>query len=477
MQWINALLFGLLISFSASSSNQLPDIGTAGVVALSIDQEVRYGDAYMRVIRSSLPLLYDPVLNEYISALGHKLVSNTKSVKTSFNFFLIRNNEINAAAFLGGNVKIHTGLFLYANNESELASVIAHEIIHVTQRHLARTMEEQIKGQSMTIAGLVGALLVGIANPLAGIAVLQGTLAVNMQSSINYTRSNEFEADRLGMTTLAESGFNPEDMGNFFGKLAEKYRFASTPPQMLLTHPLPDTRVAEARARARNYPHRYYPPSLLFGLAQSRIIVRYSGNSANSSLQLFESQLKNKNYKLKAASLYGKALALLELGQVKSAQQIILPLAKKYPDNLFFLDTLTDIDLALKQTDRAIKRLKQYSNSFINNSVVTINLAALYSSQGQHEQSAKLLDHFVRQKPNSMLAWTMLVSEYKALGKVWQMQAASAEVFALKAQYQRALDELNNAMSSVEGRLPKARIEARLAQIHQEKAQFESLQQ
>jgi len=477
LQWIKALLFGLLLSFPAISSNQLPDIGTAGVLALPLEQEIRYGKAYMKIIRASLPILYDPVLNEYTSALGNKLVSNADSVKTPFNFFLIQDNEINAAAFLGGNVKIHTGLFLYASNESELASVIAHEIVHVTQRHLARSMEEQIKDSTMTYAGIVGAILVGLANPLAGIAVLQGALAVNMQASINYTRSNEFEADRIGMSILVNAGYNPEGMGTFFGKLAEKYRFASTPPQMLLTHPLPDTRVAEARARASHYSHRYYPPSLLFGLAKSRILVRYSGQSAASALQLFENQLTRKNYQLKTAALYGKALALLELKRTKEALKIISPLAKEHPDNLFFLDTLTDIDMALNQSDRAIKRLEHYANSFINNSVVIINLANIYNTQKKYNQAAKLLDLFVRKQPANVLAWSMLSDSYKNLGDIGQMHAAKAEIFILKADYQRAIDEFNSSLAALSIGSAKARIEARLVQVNQEKVLFESLQE
>lgn len=477
MQWIKALLLGLFLTFSTSASNQLPDIGTAGVSALPIDLEIQYGKAYMKVIRATVPMLYDPVLNEYISSLGNKLVSHANSVKTPFHFFLIQSNEINAAAFLGGNVKVHTGLFLYANNESELASVIAHEIVHVTQRHLARSMEEQVKDQSLTYAGLIGAILLGLANPLAGIAVAQGTVAANMQSSINYTRSNEFEADRIGMGILANAGFNPEAMGRFFGKLADKYRFATTPPQMLMTHPLPDTRVTEARARAKQFPHRYYAPSLDFGLAQSRIIVRHSGKRPDSTLQLFENQLKNRTYKLKAAALYGKALALLELGKAEQAETIINHLAKKKPNNLFYIDAQTDIDLALKQEEKAIKRLQQVSKTFINNSVVIINLANIYSKQQKYHEATKLLDLFVRKHPQNMLAWLMLNDAYKLNGDIWQMHASKAEIFILKADYQRAIEEINSALSAASSISTRARLQARLTQVNQEKQLFDALQQ
>ncbi|WP_375781621.1 M48 family metalloprotease, partial [Aeromonas enteropelogenes] len=163
-------------TFHAQANNQLPDIGTAGVSALPIEQEVRYGNAFMRFARAGLPIIDDPVLNQYIDDLGQRLLSNADGVRFPFTFFLINDPSINAAAFLGGRVKVHTGLFLYADNESELASVLAHEITHVTQRHIARYMEAQASSSAMTLAGLVGSIALAVINPTAGIAALQTTL-------------------------------------------------------------------------------------------------------------------------------------------------------------------------------------------------------------------------------------------------------------------------------------------------------------
>ena len=155
-------------SISYANNNDLPDIGTVAGSTLTIDQELIYGDAYMRMLRGSKPIISDPVVNEYIDSLGHKLVANSDDVKTPFTFFMIRDRNINAFAFFGGYVALHSGLFLHANTESELASVMAHEIAHVTQRHLARSMEDQAKRTPATIATLAGSLLLAIAAPEAG---------------------------------------------------------------------------------------------------------------------------------------------------------------------------------------------------------------------------------------------------------------------------------------------------------------------
>lgn len=256
-----------------TNSLELPDIGTAAGGTLTIDQELIYGDAYMRIIRSSQPIVNDPVLNLYIDTLGHRLVANANDVKTPFQFFMIRDRNINAFAFFGGYVALHSGLFLHAQSESELASVLAHEIAHVTQRHLARSMEDQARRSPATIAALAASVLLAIAAPEAGIAALTATTAGNMQSQINYTRSNEKEADRFGINTLAKAGFDVNAMPRFFGRLADEYRYASTPPPMLLTHPLPEDRITDSRARARSYPPLKLAPSLDYHLARARIVA------------------------------------------------------------------------------------------------------------------------------------------------------------------------------------------------------------
>lgn len=280
-----ALLFTLGIaaatSFNASAidnqnnKNKLPDIGISGYSVLSTDKELQIGKAMMRQLRASQPLIQDPVLIEYINHLGNSLVKNAQGVNYAFEFFLINNNELNAFAFFGGHVGIHSGLITTADTESELASVIAHEISHVTQRHLARRLESQSQTQGLTMAAMLSSVLITLVNPTVGIAALSASMAVTQQASINYTRGNEKEADRVGIALLATSNFDPQGAASFFSKMSTKYRYASKPPAMLLTHPLPESRIADARQRALNYPARPLPPSLGFELTKARLKARY----------------------------------------------------------------------------------------------------------------------------------------------------------------------------------------------------------
>lgn len=474
---LTSALLAMLSVHSAYAINesQLPDIGTAGVSALSIDREILYGNAFMRIARAQLPIIDDPVLNEYLDDLGQRLVSRASDVRFPFTFFLVKDDTINAAAFLGGKVKVHSGLFLNAATESELASVLAHEISHVTQRHIARYMEAQTRQTPVTIAGLVGSVALAILNPTVGIAALQTTMGLQVQSAINYTRDNEYEADRIGMKLLYDAGFEPMGMATFFQKLAANYRYATKPPEMLLTHPLPETRIAEARSRAANFPRQSPHNEADFLFAKARIQVRFSQETPDGMLSYFEHQISRTGKQNHL--LYGKALALLALNRTPDAAVIINDLAQRFPDDLFILDTQTDIDMASQRYGQAIQRLESQQARLPDNGVVIFNLASCYMQQNQLPKAAKLLDLYVRNHPDSDLGWRTLVDVYQQAGDETNLHLAYAESKALSGDYMRAMDELNLARATSSDKLALARIDARLVQLEEAKRLDESLRQ
>ena len=229
---IAALTVSQAMPAFADSADTLPDMGTSAGSTLSIGQEMQMGDFYVRQLRGSAPLINDPLLVQYINGLGMRLVAHADSVKTPFHFYLINNDEINAFAFFGGNVVLHSALFRYSDNESQLASVMAHEISHVTQRHLARAMEDQKRTAPLTWVGALGSILLAMASPQAGMAALTGTLAGTRQGMISFTQQNEQEADRIGIQVLQRSGFDPQAMPTFLEKLLDQARYSSRPPEI-----------------------------------------------------------------------------------------------------------------------------------------------------------------------------------------------------------------------------------------------------
>jgi predicted Zn-dependent protease len=220
---IAALTVGQVMPAFADSADTLPDMGTSAGSTLSIGQEMQMGDYYVRQLRGSAPLINDPLLVQYINGLGMRLVAHANSVKTPFHFYLINNDEINAFAFFGGNVVLHSALFRYSDNESQLASVMAHEISHVTQRHLARAMEDQKRNAPLTWVGALGSILLAMASPQAGMAALTGTLAGTRQGMISFTQQNEQEADRIGIQVLQRAGFDPQAMPTFLEKCSIRH--------------------------------------------------------------------------------------------------------------------------------------------------------------------------------------------------------------------------------------------------------------
>ncbi|PJC86561.1 hypothetical protein CSW98_10175 [Vibrio sp. HA2012] len=455
----------------------LPDIGTAAAGTLTIDQELIYGDAYMRMLRASRPVIHDPVLNEYIQTLGHKLVANANDVKTPFHFFMIRDKDINAFAFFGGYVALHSGLFLHASSESELASVMAHEIAHVTQRHLARSMEDEARRSPATIAALAGSLLLAIAAPQAGIAAMTATTAGSMQSSINYTRSNEKEADRFGMATLAKAGFEAQAMPRFFGRLAEQYRYASTPPAMLLTHPLPEERITDSRLRAQQYPVTKTHLSLDYHLAKARVIARYASIDSEAALDWYARQLKKAPAELVPALEYGQALVHLDNRQLDKAEPELLKLHRQDPTNNFYLDALSDLYLYLKQPEKAITLLKTALSKKPNNPVLSINYANALVEHRQYQQAIPLLQHYTHNYPEDMNGWELLAKASAEMGITDEELAARGEMFSLRADWNQAIQNYSKASQLVElGSLKQARYDARIDELLVQRERFMSLQ-
>lgn len=457
------------------SSSELPDLGTAAVNTFSLEKENQLGDAYMRVIRGSAPILYDPVLNQYLTELGNRLVANATDVKTPFYFFLLKNNEINAFAFFGGHVGVHSGLFLHADSESELASVLAHEITHVTQRHLARSFESQQQAAPATIASMLGAILLTIAVPQAGMAALATTQALSAQTKINFTRQHEQEADRIGIRLLANSGFDPRAAAQFFNKLAAQYRYTTKPPQMLLTHPLPESRITEARNNAAQYPVKNIPDNLNYQLAKTRISVRYSDRSPSTSLAIYEQELKQKKYHLKQAALYGKALALYELNQFKQSSAIIDQLLQQDPNNLFYLDTKSDLLAQQKEFKKAEKLLKTAKKYKPTSPVIDINLANIYIEANQPQMAIPLLEQQILANKQNPLSFSLLSKAYSREGNKAMAYFAQAENLALGANYKHAIEQLNLAYKATDDRIQQARIATRINQFKQAQQELDQL--
>ncbi|WP_397265827.1 M48 family metalloprotease [Pectobacterium carotovorum] len=469
------LLAGNLLPAQADTQDRLPDIGTTAGGTLSINQELAMGDFYVRQLRAGAPLINDPLLSNYINQLGNRLVKQADSVRTPFHFYLIRNDDINAFAFFGGNVVLHSALFRYADSESELASVLAHEISHVTQRHLARSMESQQRSAPLTWVGALGSILLAMANPQLGMAALSGTLAGAQQGMITFTQSNEQEADRIGIQVLQRAGFDPQAMPNFLQKLADQSRYASRPPEMLLTHPLPESRLSDARNRANQMRSTPVQSSQDFLFAKIRTFGMYGSPERPLSDDLL-AQWEKGNVREQLAAKYGRAIQLYQAKKYDEARNVLQPLLSSAPENPWFLDMMTDIDLGQSRATQAIARLQNVPGMQAN-PVLQLNLANAYVEGKQPAAASKILYRYTYAHPDDSNGWDLLAQAAAAQGQRAEELAARAESLALSGQLDQSIRLLSNASSLVKlGSLEQARYDARIDQLRQLQQRFRQYQ-
>lgn len=477
-----ALSFVLTLSLTAvaqdanyNNKNTLPEIGVVASDAISLDKEMIVGDAVMRQMRGQSPIISDPVLDEYLQDIGNRLVVHADNAKFPFEFFWVNNDAINAFAFFGGHIGVHTGLMRRAENESELASVLAHEISHVTQRHIARRMQAQKRSSPLALASLIGGVLIAMANPEAGIAAMQAGSAASAQLQIDYTRTNEQEADRIGIAMLARAGYDPTAAASFFSTMAEEYRMVSKPPARLLTHPLTETRIADARSRAADYPRRYLPINKQFELAKARIKARYSFK-ADYAVEYFEAAVDQDVQRSKEASLYGLALAYMRNEKIDKAKKVMDKLIAGDSDNLFYIDAMTDIHISMGQPLKAVEMLKPHVKHNPRNQVLALNQANAYISAQKYDNAISLLKDFLLVRKDYQIAHQLMSEAYQKSKQFSQMHQSKAEVYALYGAYNRAVDELQYAYNFAgDNHLAKQRIRARIKQFRDQEERLERL--
>ncbi len=387
---VAAALLALAAGLPAAEIN-LPDIGSPADAVLSKNEEARLGRAIMAQIRASGELVEDPQVTEYINEIGHRIAAQANAEGNhTFSFFVIDNPAINAFALPGGFIGVHTGLLQATRNEDELAGVMAHEVAHVTQRHIARAIHASQRQSILSTAIMLGAILAGAAGAggdamQGAIAVAQGTAA---QQQINFTRSNEYEADRVGISALAAAGFDPQGMASFF----EVISGSMTPqeqrvPEFLRTHPVSSARIAEARGRARNYPPVHTADTTNYGIARARIIVN-SMSTPEAAVAWYERE----PYEYQAdVERYGRAVAYLRAGRNPEANRIFEELANKEPKVIAYHIGLGDSQMALEDIASALSTFERARELFPRNMPLTIHYAEALLKIGRAEQAHRML--------------------------------------------------------------------------------------
>lgn len=320
----------LALPSGAPTDLDLPQIGDPADTALSPAQEARLGSRVVSELYSHEYVLEDAQITEYLSSLGWRLAAASGTKPAHLEFFMVKDSRINAFALPGGFMGFNAGLLTASQTESELAGVMAHELAHVTQRHIARSASGNSGLATVaTWAAVLAAIIAGSADPDLVIAALSLGQASAYQRQVNYTRAHEIEADRIGISTLAEAGFNAEGMASFFQKLEQQSRlYGGGVPEILRTHPVNTTRISEARTRAAALPKTLNADSIEYGLMRARTQV-FAADQPSDAVDAFSALIAAGQDT--AANRYGLAFALQQLGQNDRALAAMKPTVEKYP--------------------------------------------------------------------------------------------------------------------------------------------------
>jgi len=410
-------------------------------------EETQQGKQFYTLIRQHLDLITDPIANDFINTLGMRLVSYSSDKDEPFHFFIVNDNAINAFAGPAGYIGINSGLIILSENESELASVMAHEIAHVVQHHLARGNERRSQLTWPSVAAIIAGVATG--NPAIAAGSIAGVSAGDIQYQINMTRSYEQEADALGIQLLAKAGFNPTAMATFFTQLQNLSRYDATQFPLLLTHPVTQARTAIALNRAQQYPpKKTYYSNATYPLAKARLIAL---TEPDPSQLKAKAKMQYDKHPKAIFSQYLWALALSANRQYAKAQALFKQLIKQHPHQIIFPYSLAESFLQQKKYQAAVNCLEPlypYNNDYYP--LVMLYARSLMANQ-QAKQAVSLLENHLNDYSEKLSYWLLISkAEAKADNLVFahiyraRAYALIGDTMNTKIQYQIALKQPGN---------------------------------
>ena len=455
---------------SAHAQLKLPDFGDGSEATLSPADERALGEAFMREIRARLTLVDDPLVEQYVQSLGYGLAAASDRSDLGFTFFVVEDGSLNAFAAPGGFIGVNSGMILATQSESEFASVLAHEIAHVTQRHIVRAIDHASRSSLPVLAGVLAAVIIGAQNPEAGQAAAAAVVGTTAQRQINFTRQNEMEADRVGIRILADAGFDPREMAGVFEKLQDAARYSTRLPEYLSTHPVTTNRIAEARDRAERLPYRQHQSSETYFLVRAKLRAGTAADAQHVLEQLVEERSSGQAQS-PAANAYGQAIAMTRLGREDEARVVLERLLEAHPDNLAFRAELAGNTRRSGDLPRALALYSEGLDLYPGDRSLVRGHAAALNEAGRPDDTLKLIDEYGQWNAIDSEMYRLRADAYQKLGRTLASRADLAEHHYLSGRLDQAISQLRLASRSPEKDADFyaiTRIEARLEELENE---------
>jgi len=446
---------------------RLPDFGDPSQQYLSAAKERRVGAAMLQKLRMQGVVIDDVQLNEYLNSVGQRIAASADNGHP-YTFFWLDSESINAFAAPGGYIAVNTGLLLATRDEAELAGVVAHEIAHVAQRHIARQYADAQQFSLPVAAAMLASIALAAASSQAGGAAMAGALAANAQRQINMTRGNEQEADRVGYQLLGRAGFDPSGMTRFFDYLQRlPGESLGQLPEFLLTHPRPGSRVADTQQRLGAAPsgRRF---SRAYALAKARAQVLSSRNNT-TLLSRLQERLAKSAYQDEVAERYGYALALKQAGRYDDALAQIERLLQRDPDNLAFLIERAEITLAGGDRGGAWRLFEQTRQLFPQDYTLAVHYGRALAAQGDPAKAQQILQTHLQGRPRDLGLYTIYAQAAQRAGDAPAAHGALAEYYYLSGDLDAAIEQAELGLRGASSRAyERARLQARLRQLKDE---------
>lgn len=465
-------------SIALAQDLRLPDMGGTATRVMSPQDERNFPRDFERFLRANNVLIEDPMVREYFEDMGYRLVSYSNRRSDDFHFFVLDDPTINAFAAPAGVIGLHTGLILTAHDESEVAGVVAHEIAHVTQDHLARGLEnaQQVSVPTMLATlGLALAASAAGAGADAGQAIMMSGLSLAQQFQINHTRQSEAEADRVGIQLLARGGFDPHGMARFFERLRIQARaMGEGPPEYLRTHPLTVNRIAEARDRAEKLQVRNERQSDRFQFVQARLRA-LTGNQSAQDERFFRARLKDGS-RPENAMRYGLVLTLIGEQRFDEARTELERLHEADPDRQLYRLLEAEFRLAQGDDEGSLEILESLYREYPGSRLVSTEYARALMHEndpGRATRATEVLRSHLRDHPNDLRMTELYAQAFDRAGEDVRATEALAESYYMRGGVSEAIDQLERLLIRDDlDYYQRARIGARLNELRSERVRL-----
>ncbi|MFN2646390.1 MAG: M48 family metalloprotease [Burkholderiales bacterium] len=448
-------------------AQSLPDLGGTGDVALSPQMERRIGESIVRDIRFRDPqYLDDPDVADYLASLGARLAQANPAARQDLEFFAMRDHTVNAFALPGGFIGVNTGLITTAETESELASVLAHEIGHVSQRHIARMIAQQQQLQMPMMVALAAAILLGRSRPDLAAGAAAAAQGAGIQASLAYSRDFEREADRIGLQTVQNAGFDSRAMAAFFEKMQRATRVGDdgTLPGYLRTHPVTTERIADVQNKAAAMPYRQHPDSPEFQLVRAKL--RADSGDPREAAASFEAALHEHRYASEAAAHYGFASALLRAGRVGDAEKELGRLQSSGIASPMVETLAARIKTASGDTAGANRIYADAQKRYPYSRAIAYAYIDSLQQAGANDTALAALRDTLKLYPRDARLYGMQAKTYAALGKRLLQHHAQGEAYALQGSLPAAIEQLQLARRAGDGDFYQlSMVDARLKEL------------